>query len=201
MTDGSPLKPGLYVVATPIGAYRDLTFRAADILAAADMIVAEDTRRLRKLLTLHNIPMGTRKVLAYHDHSNEATRHRILGEAQQKAVALVSDAGTPMVADPGYDLIRDAAASGVNVISAPGASALLSALTVAGLPTDRFQFVGFLPPKSAARRRELADLARIPSTLVFFEGPKPRRGGAWRYVGRIGRRARRGHLPGVDQKA
>lgn len=171
MTDTSSLKPGLYVVATPIGAVRDLTFRAADILASADIIVAEDTRRLRKLLTLHNISLGSRKVLAYHDHSDAHLRARIVAFARASSVALVSDAGTPLLADPGYDLVRDAAAADADVVAVPGASALLAALAVSGLPTDRFHFVGFLPPKSVARCRELTALARIPTTLVFYEGP------------------------------
>ena len=120
---------------------------------------------------MQGISLGDRKLIAYHDHSDANARARLVALAHETAVALVSDAGTPMVADPGYALVRDAAEAGVAVVPVPGASSLLAALSVAGLPTDRFLFEGFLPPKAGARDRQLADLARIPATLVFFEAP------------------------------
>ncbi|MFO1210353.1 MAG: 16S rRNA (cytidine(1402)-2'-O)-methyltransferase [Amaricoccus sp.] len=168
---GKALAPGLYLVATPIGNARDITLRALDILAAADILAAEDTRRTRQLLAIHGIGRGG--VVPYHDHNGAAQRPRLLAAlAEGRSVALVSDAGTPMVADPGYRLAVEAIAAGHPVRAAPGASATLAALAVAGLPTDRFLFAGFLPPRSAARRRALAELAPVPATLVFYESPR-----------------------------
>lgn len=168
-----PLAAGLYFVATPIGAARDITLRGLDILASADVIAAEDTRTARKLMDIHGIPLGQRRLVAYHDHSTEHVRARLMAEiGTGKSVAYVSEAGTPLVADPGFALGRAAIAEGYQVIGAPGPSAVLAALTVSGLPTDRFMFVGFLPSTAAARRAELAALADVGATLVFYESPK-----------------------------
>jgi 16S rRNA (cytidine1402-2'-O)-methyltransferase len=170
---GARLPPGLYVVATPIGNARDLTFRARDILAAADILAAEDTRQARKLLEIHGIRRAAGSILPYHDHNGAAQRPRLLAAlAEGRSVALVSDAGTPLVADPGYRLTAEAAAAGHAVQAVPGPSALLAALAVAGLPTDRFLFAGFAPPRDAARRRFLAELAAVPATLILYESPR-----------------------------
>jgi 16S rRNA (cytidine1402-2'-O)-methyltransferase len=167
----APLAPGLYLVATPIGNARDVTLRALDVLAGADVLAAEDTRRTRKLLEIHGIRRGG--LVPYHDHNGAAQRPRLLAAlAEGRSVALVSDAGTPLVADPGWRLASEAIAAGHPVAAVPGASALLAALAVAGLPTDRFLFAGFLPPRQAARRRALAELAGVPATLVFYESPR-----------------------------
>src|SRR4051812_20873398 len=165
------LTPGLYLVATPIGNLRDITLRALEILAAADLVACEDTRVTRKLFDHYGL---SAPLIAYHDHNAEIARPKILeGLAAGGAVALVSDAGTPLISDPGYKLVRAAAEAGHAVTAAPGPSAALMALTVAGLPTDRFFFEGFLPPKETARRTRIAELARIPATLVLFEsGPR-----------------------------
>lgn len=165
------LPPGLYLVATPIGHARDITLRALDVLAGADILAAEDTRHTRKLLDIHGLRRGA--VVPYHDHNGAAQRPRLLAAlAEGRSVALVSDAGTPLVADPGFRLAREAAAAGHTVTAVPGASALLAGLSVAGLPTDRFLFAGFLPPRSSARRRVLAELAAVPASLVFYESPR-----------------------------
>lgn len=167
------LAPGLYLVSTPIGAARDVSLRALDVLAAADLVAAEDTRRARKLLDIHGVRRNPRTILPYHDHNGAAMRPRLLAAlAEGRSVALVSDAGTPLVADPGWRLARAAIDAGLPVTAAPGASALLAALAVAGLPTDRFLFAGFPPPRSGARRRFLAELAATPATLVFYESPR-----------------------------
>ena len=165
------LPPGLYVVATPIGNLRDITLRALEILSQADLVACEDTRVTRKLFDHYGL---TAPLIAYHDHNAESARPKILEKlAAGGAVALVSDAGTPLISDPGYKLVRAATAAGHAVSAAPGASSVLMALTVAGLPTDRFLFEGFLPAKEKARRERIAALARIPATLVLFEsGPR-----------------------------
>jgi len=166
--DDAPLAPGLYVVATPIGNLRDITLRALDVLAAADLVMAEDTRVAGKLLSAYGL---SAKLERYDEHGAERARPRAMAAlAEGKRVALISDAGTPLVSDPGYKLVREAAAQGVAVFPIPGASALLAGLSAAGLPTDRFLFAGFPPPKSAARRTFLEELAPIRATLVFFEG-------------------------------
>ncbi len=166
------LDPGLYLLATPIGAARDITLRALDILAAAEVLAAEDTRSLRRLMDIHGIARAGREIIAYHDHNDATARPRLLAAlAADRSVAFAPEAGTPLVSDPGYRLVTEAAAAGHRVLAAPGPSAVLAALAVAGLPTDRFMFAGFPPPKSAARRGFLADLARIPATLVLFEAP------------------------------
>ena len=165
------LAAGLHLVATPIGNLRDITLRALEILAAADLVACEDTRVTRKLFDHYGL---SAPLMPYHDHNAETARPKILARiAAGDAVALVSDAGTPLISDPGFKLVRDATAAGLAVTAAPGASAVLMALTVAGLPTDRFFFEGFLPSRSAARRTRIAELARIPATLVLYEsGPR-----------------------------
>jgi len=166
------LSPGLYLVATPIGAADDLTLRGLDILSRADAIAAEDTRRTRQLLDIHGVALNHRPLIPYHDHNGAAQRPGLLARiAGGEAVALVSDAGTPLVADPGWRLAREAIDAGLPVIAAPGASAVLAALSVAGLPTDRFLFAGFAPTKQAERARFLAEFAAVPATLVFYESP------------------------------
>jgi 16S rRNA (cytidine1402-2'-O)-methyltransferase len=166
--DDAPLAPGLYVVATPIGNLRDITLRALDVLSKADLVLAEDTRVTGKLLQA----FGLSARLERHDeHAAERARPKALAAlAAGQRVALVSDAGTPLISDPGYRLVREAAAEGFPVFPIPGASALIAGLSAAGLPTDRFLFVGFPPPKSAARRTFLAEFAGLRATLVFFEG-------------------------------
>ena len=167
------LAAGLYFVATPIGNARDITLRSLDILASADVLVAEDTRTARKLMDIHGIPLEGRSIVSFHDHSKDAKAERLAAEiAEGRSVAYVSEAGTPLVADPGYELARAAIAAGCAVFSAPGASAVLTALTVSGLGTDRFAFVGFLPSTKSQRLSELAALRDAPFTLVFYESPK-----------------------------
>jgi 16S rRNA (cytidine1402-2'-O)-methyltransferase len=165
------LAGGLYLVATPIGNLGDISLRALQVLAAADLICCEDTRVTRKLLDHYAI--GT-ALTPYHEHNAAAARPKILARlAAGEAIALVSDAGTPLISDPGYRLVREASQAGHAVTAAPGASAVLTALSLAALPTDRFFFEGFLPPKQAARQKRIAELARIPATLVLFEsGPR-----------------------------
>lgn len=172
MTSGSDLTPALYLVSTPIGAARDITLRALDILREAPVLVAEDTRTLRRLMEIHGIARDGRPILAYHDHSGTRMRDRIVAEiASGKAVAYASEAGTPLVADPGYQLVGAVHAAGLLVRAAPGASAVLAALAVSGLPTDRFFFAGFAPPQQKARETYLETLRDIPGTLVFYEAP------------------------------
>ncbi len=164
------LVPGLYIVATPIGNLGDLSPRAADVLRAVDVIAVEDSRVTARLLR----HIGVRKpMVAYHDHSGEAVRPALIARMAHEAVALVSDAGTPLISDPGYKLVRDARAAGVTIVTIPGPSAVIAALTLAGLPTDRFLFVGFLPSKAKARTESIAELAPIRATLIFYEaGPR-----------------------------
>ena len=164
------LAPGLHVVATPIGNMRDITFRAVATLAGADAVLAEDKRVSSGLLAHYGV---TTPLVAYHEHNAAAVRPRLIARLKAgEALALISDAGTPLVSDPGFKLVADAIAEGIEVFAAPGASAVMAALVVAGLPTDRFFFEGFLPAKSAARRQRIAELAAIPGTLVFFESPR-----------------------------
>jgi 16S rRNA (cytidine1402-2'-O)-methyltransferase len=168
--EAEPVRPGLHVVATPIGNLGDISFRALATLAAADAIVAEDTRVTKKLLAHYGI---STPLIAYHEHNAEVMRPHLLARlAGGAALALVSDAGTPLVSDPGFKLVTEALAQNINVVSVPGASAVLAALVVAGLPTDRFFFEGFLPQKSSARRSRIAELSSIPGTLIFFESPR-----------------------------
>ena len=166
-----PLEAGLYLVSTPIGNLGDLSFRALDVLTRCDLILAEDTRVAAKLLNAYGVK---NRVERYDDHADDgrtaAVIERLAGGAR---IALVSDAGTPLVSDPGYRLVRAAAAAGLSVIPVPGASALLAALAISGLPTDRFLFAGFAPPKSAARKTFLGDFTAERATLVFYEtGPR-----------------------------
>lgn len=168
-----PLSAGLYFVATPIGSARDMTLRGLDILASASLIAAEDTRTARKLMEIHGVPLNGRQVVAFHDHTSEGAAKRFVDAiAAGQSVAYVSEAGTPLVADPGYELGRAVIAAGLPVTTAPGASAVLAALTVSGLPTDRFAFVGFLPSAKVQRETEIAMLRDTPFTLVFYESPK-----------------------------
>jgi len=165
--------PGLHFVSTPIGAARDITLRGLDILREADVLAAEDTRTLRHLMDIHGIPLAHRPLVAYHDHNGEAARPRLLAAlAEGKSVAYASEAGTPLVADPGFALGRAAIAEGHRVYAAPGPSAVLAALTVSGLPSDRFLFAGFPPNTAQARRKWLREMAEMPATLVFYESPK-----------------------------
>jgi 16S rRNA (cytidine1402-2'-O)-methyltransferase len=167
------LDPGVYLLATPIGTARDITLRALDILASADVLVAEDTRSLRRLMEIHGVPLGDRPLLSYHDHNGAQMRPRLLAFlAEGKSLAYASEAGTPMVADPGFDLARAAREDGHPVVSAPGPSAVVTALTLAGLPTDRFMFAGFLPNAKGARRKMLEELCDVPATVAFYESPK-----------------------------
>ena len=168
-----PLSAGLYFVATPIGTARDITLRALDVLASADVIAAEDTRTARKLMELHGVPLGDRQVIAYHDHNGKEVRPRLIALMESgKSLAYASEAGTPLVADPGYALARAAIDAGLPVTSAPGPSAMIAALTIAGLPTDRFFFAGFPPNAAGARQRFLEEAREIPATLCFYESPK-----------------------------
>jgi 16S rRNA (cytidine1402-2'-O)-methyltransferase len=166
-----PLAAGLHLVATPIGNLRDVTVRALEVLAAADVIACEDTRVTRKLLDHYGIATP---LTPYHEHNAAAARPKLLARlAEGAAIALVSDDGTPLVSDPGYKLVRAARAQGATVTAVPGASAVLAALTLSALPTDRFFFDGFLPAKEGQRRARIAALKRIPATLVVFEtGPR-----------------------------
>jgi 16S rRNA (cytidine1402-2'-O)-methyltransferase len=167
------LPPGLHFIATPIGAARDITLRALDILASADVLAAEDTRTLRHLMEIHGVPLNDRPLIPYHDHNGEAMRPRILRALEEgKSVAYASEAGTPLVADPGFQLARAAIAAGHTVLAAPGPSAVLAALTVSGLPSDRFLFAGFPPAGAGDRARFLAELAQVPATLILYESPK-----------------------------
>jgi 16S rRNA (cytidine1402-2'-O)-methyltransferase len=166
----SKLAPGLHLVATPIGNLGDLSPRALAVLRAADLVVCEDTRVTGRLLHHHGVE---RPLLAYHEHNAARMRPRILARLRAGgAVALASDAGTPLISDPGYKLVRAAIAAGAEVFAVPGPSAVLAALTVSGLPTDRFLMAGFLPERGAARRRALDELAEVPATLVLFEAAR-----------------------------
>ena len=160
------LPPGLYIVATPIGNLGDITLRAIETLRCVSAVACEDTRVTGKLLNHLGIKQ---KLIRYDDHASDATRDHILSLAGQLAVALVSDAGTPLISDPGFKLVRAARERGIAVFSLPGASAAIVALTLSGLPSDRFLFGGFLPAKDKARREVLAELSAIPATLVFYE--------------------------------
>ena len=166
-----PLAPGLYLVATPIGNLADISLRALAVLARAELIAAEDTRHSKKLLS----HFGLRgEMTPYHEHNAERERPRLIARLRAgQSVALISDAGTPLISDPGYKLVREALDAGIIVTSIPGASAALAALTSVGLPTDTFLFAGFLPPKSGPRRSRLEQLKSAPATLLFFEtGPR-----------------------------
>ncbi|MBR1777422.1 MAG: 16S rRNA (cytidine(1402)-2'-O)-methyltransferase [Alphaproteobacteria bacterium] len=170
MSDVSFIK-GLYLVATPIGNLGDISARATDVLTAADIIACEDTRNTKKLLTLLGIT--NKSLTAYHEYNADKVRPSILKRLRNnEMIALVSDAGTPLISDPGYRLVQDCIDQNIYVTAIPGASAVLTALQLSGLPSHRFLFEGFLPPKTAARQKELALLADIPATLIFYEAPQ-----------------------------
>lgn len=171
--DQRPVPPGLHLVSTPIGAARDITLRALDILAGAEALAAEDTRTLRHLMDIHGIPRAGRPLIPCHDHNEAEALPGILALlAAGKSVAYASDAGTPLVSDPGFALTRAAIAAGHPVHAAPGPSAVLCALTVAGLPADRFYFAGFLPQKGQAREKALGEYSAIRGTVVMYESPR-----------------------------
>jgi len=167
---GAPLPPGLYIVATPIGNLGDLSPRAASILCRADAIAVEDSRVTAKLLN----HIGTKRpMLPYHDHNADKVRPVLIARMATDAIALVSDAGTPLISDPGYKLVRDARAAGIAVTTIPGPCAAVAALTLAGLPTDRFLFLGFLPSKAKARAEAIAEISAVNATLILYEsGPR-----------------------------
>lgn len=213
LVEASKLASGLHIVATPIGNLGDITLRALAALAGADLIACEDTRVTRRLLDRYAIATP---LTPYHDHNAETTRPKLLKRlADGAAIALVSDAGTPLVSDPGYKLARAAHEAGYAVTALPGASALLAALTVSGVPTDQFFFAGFLPPKEAARRSRIGALARMPATLVLFEsGPRiaatladlaaafgPREAALCRELTKMHEEVRRGDLPALAEGA
>jgi 16S rRNA (cytidine1402-2'-O)-methyltransferase len=161
------LAAGLYILATPIGNARDISLRALETLQGCDVIAAEDTRVTAKLLAIHGI---SKTLIAYNDHNGREMRPKILARLEQgQAVVLVSDAGTPLVSDPGYKLVREAIAEGVNIVALPGPSAVLAGLALSGLPSDRFLFAGFLPSKGGERQSALEELKSIRATLIFFE--------------------------------
>lgn len=168
MNQNPDLRPGLYIVATPIGNLGELSPRAADILARADAITVEDSRVTATLLRHIGVK---RPMIPYHDHNADQMRPELLARLASEAIALVSDAGTPLISDPGFKLVREARAAGHYVTTISGPCAAIAALTVAGLPTDRFLFAGFLPSKERARESELAELAGIRATLIFYESP------------------------------
>ena len=164
------LPAALYVVATPIGNLKDITLRGLEILAACDLIACEDTRVSRKLMTHYGIHT---RLITYHEHNAEKQRPYLLQALKDgKAVALISDAGTPLLSDPGFKLVSDMLAHGFDIVPIPGASAMLAAMVAAGLPTDQIHFAGFLPQKAGARDRKLESLASVPGTLVFYESPR-----------------------------
>ncbi|MDF1729128.1 MAG: 16S rRNA (cytidine(1402)-2'-O)-methyltransferase [Sulfitobacter sp.] len=168
-----PLSAGLYFVGVPIGTARDITLRALDTLASADLLVAEDTRSLRRLMDIHGVPLEGRRLLALHDHSGGGVVDRLTAAVREgQSVAYASEAGMPLIADPGFELARAMREADLPVTCAPGPSAVLTALAVAGLPTDAFFFAGFLPNSSAARQKRLIELSEVPGTLVFYESPK-----------------------------
>ena len=181
-----PLLPGLYIVATPIGNLGDITLRAIEVLRDVSAVACEDTRITGRLL--HHLGLKQRLV-RYDDHADEYARERLLEMMATSPVALVSDAGTPLISDPGYKLVQSAVAEGLTVTAVPGASALLTALVLSGLPSDRFLFAGFLPHKEKARADVLAELGGVPATLVFYE-TGPRLGAALAAIGAV--------LPGRD---
>ncbi|MES2158231.1 MAG: 16S rRNA (cytidine(1402)-2'-O)-methyltransferase [Pseudomonadota bacterium] len=169
-TQSSGLEPGLYIVAGPIGNLGDLTPRAAEILRLADVVAVEDTRVSARLLRHAG---SDRPMVPYHDHSADHVRNRLVERMAGESVALLSDAGTPLISDPGYKLVRDARAAGRSITTLPGPSAAIAALTLSGLPTDRFLFMGFLPSKAKARGDALDEVAGLRATLVFYEsGPR-----------------------------
>jgi 16S rRNA (cytidine1402-2'-O)-methyltransferase len=167
LNNNSTYQAGLYIVATPIGNLKDITIRALEILKAADLIACEDTRTSGKLLSYYGIKAN---LTSYHDHSGENKRHQITQQLQDgKIVVLISDAGTPLISDPGYKLVKEVADLGINIFPIPGASSVIAALSVSGLPSDRFLFSGFLSNKQVARNKEITELSSINSTIILFE--------------------------------
>ena len=167
------LSPGLYFVSTPIGSARDITLRSLDILANADVLAAEDTRTLKKLLEIHGIQLKNRSLISYHDHNGTKARPKLLAHLKNgKSVAYASEAGTPLIADPGFSLLTEVLSMENDVTSAPGPCALIAALTVAGLPTDRFYFEGFLPNNKSQRELKFRGLKSYRGTLIFYESAK-----------------------------
>lgn len=167
------IPPGLHFIATPIGAARDITLRALDLLAGADVLAAEDTRSLRHLMEIHGVALKDRIVVPYHEHNEGQALPRLMRALHEgKSVVYASEAGTPLISDPGFGLARAAIAEGLPVLAAPGASAVLCALTVSGLPSDRFLFAGFVPSAKTARRKFLEDLVQVGATLILYESPK-----------------------------
>ena len=168
------LSPGLYFVSTPIGTARDITLRALDILASVDVLAAEDTRTLKKLLEIHGIQLKNRTLISYHDHNGSKIRPKILDYLEQgKSIAYASEAGTPLIADPGFSLLSEVINLGKNVTSAPGPCALIAALTIGGLSTDKFYFEGFLPNNKNQRELKLRNLNRYSGCLLYTS-PSPR---------------------------
>lgn len=167
------LSPGLHLLATPIGAAMDLTLRGLQALRAADVLACEDTRVLRKLMDLHGVSLGGRPMVAYHEHNAETARPKILAHLEAgRSVLLASDAGTPLIADPGYKLVRAVREAGHALTALPGPCAAITALVLSGLPTDAFSFIGFPPPKSAARRRFFEAWTDAPGSLILYESPR-----------------------------
>lgn len=168
-----PLTPGLWLVGVPIGTARDITLRALDVLASADVLAAEDTRSLRKLMDIHGVPLAGRQVIALHDHSGASVVARLTDDiAAGKSVAYASEAGMPLIADPGFELVRAVRAADLPVTCAPGPSAVTTALALSGMPVAGFYFAGFLPNAKTARRTALDALREVPGTLMFYESPK-----------------------------
>ncbi len=169
----SQLRPGLTLVATPIGNAGDITLRALDALREAEVLACEDTRVARRLMDIHGVALGGRPLVAYHDHNAAQALPKLMARLREGArVVFLSDAGTPMIADPGYRLAREAVAEGIPLSATPGPCAAIMALTLSGLPSDRFTFAGFLPTKSTARRGFLAEMAAFPATLILYESPR-----------------------------
>lgn len=172
-SSAKPISAGLYLIATPIGNARDITLRALDLLAGGDVLAAEDTRSLRHLMQIHGLAPNGRMIVACHDHSGEGVIQRLVADiAAGRSVVYASEAGTPMLSDPGFALARAVRDAGLPLTAAPGASALLTALTLAGQPAERFAFIGFLPATKTARRAALSEMIHLPFTLVFYESPK-----------------------------
>jgi 16S rRNA (cytidine1402-2'-O)-methyltransferase len=168
---GSKARAGLYIVATPIGHAQDITLRALDLFRQADTLLCEDTRVTSKLLMIHGIPR--KKLVAYHEHNEEMMRPKVLQKIMDgEIIVLVSDAGTPLINDPGYKLVRDCAEQGLPYTSAPGASSVITALVLSGLPSDRFLYLGFLPNKSNGRKKALEEVKKIRATLIILESPR-----------------------------
>lgn len=172
-SEARAIAPGLHFLSTPIGAARDITLRALDLLAGADVLAAEDTRSLRHLMEIHGIALGARPLVAYHEHNEGQALPRLMRALEEgKSVAYASEAGTPLVSDPGFGLARAVIAAGLPITAAPGPSAAICALTISGLPSDRFLFAGFIPSAAGARKGFLEELSTVQATLILYESPK-----------------------------